>query len=169
MSKTEYKPDQLLGHADEADGIDEYDNKLPTWWVWLFYFTIAAGVFVFFDWHVVSPKSLAGLYDEQVAIADELYDELLPVDVELSPEAIAAGEALYMTNCVACHAEDGTGGVGANLVDADWIHGGTPDEINHTVFYGVDGAGMAPWAAVLQPEGVAQVSAYVYSLTNEIE
>lgn len=169
MSKTDYKPDQLLGHADEADGIDEYDNKLPTWWVWLFYFTIAAAVFVFFDWHVISPKSLSGLYDDQVAIADELYEELLPVEVTLDQATVAAGQAIYDVNCVSCHAADGTGGVGANLIDEEWIHGSDIDSINNTIFYGVVEKGMPTWSNSLSPEECAAAAAYVYSMTNDIE
>ena len=39
---TEYNDPLLMDH--EADGIRELDNKLPRWWVWLFYFTIIFAV-----------------------------------------------------------------------------------------------------------------------------
>ena len=161
---TTHVPDRLLGHEDDADGIQEYDNQLPAWWLWLFYVTIAIGVWVFVDWHVLGDKSLAALHAAAVAEAQEKYAPLEPVDVAFTPEAIARGGELYATNCVACHAADGSGGIGPSLLDAEWIHGGTPEAINHTIFYGVDGKGMIGWASILTPEGVAQVSAYVHQL-----
>ena len=33
--------DKVLGHGVEADGIEEYDNQLPLWWLGLFAFTVA--------------------------------------------------------------------------------------------------------------------------------
>jgi cytochrome c oxidase cbb3-type subunit 3 len=65
---------------------------------------------------------------------------------------------------VACHAADGTGNIGPNLTDATWIHGGTPDEINNTVFFGVEGRGMIGWGPVLGAQEVASLAAYVHSL-----
>jgi cytochrome c oxidase cbb3-type subunit 3 len=166
---TAYQPDQLLDHADEADGIQEYDNRLPTWWLWLFYVTIAAGAWVFVDWHVINPKSQAALYDAEAAIAAEKYVPLVPVDVEFTPERIARGAAHYEQNCVACHAADGTGGIGPDLTNGEWLHGGTAAAINHTVFYGVDGKGMIGWASILGPEGVADVSAYVHQMGGGVD
>jgi cytochrome c oxidase cbb3-type subunit 3 len=162
--KHEHQPDQLLGHSDEADGIEEYDNDLPAWWVWLFYGTVAIAVWVFVDWHVVSPKSLSGLYSEEVAIAGEMFPELVPVAVVINDETIAAGAALYASNCVACHEANGTGSIGPNLVDAEWIHGGSPDEIRDTIFFGVEGKPMIGWARNLGADSVSSLAAYVHSL-----
>lgn len=42
--------DKLLDH--DYDGIKELDNDLPTWWLWLFYFTIAWAVIYLLYFHV---------------------------------------------------------------------------------------------------------------------
>jgi cytochrome c oxidase cbb3-type subunit 3 len=164
LPETEEPQDVVMGHADDNDGIEEYDNQLPGWWVWLFYLTIAVGLFLFLDWHVVSPRSLAREYDQLAAAAAARYPSLVPAPVVMEPEAIAQGEALYTTHCVACHAAGGTGGVGPDLTDALWVHGGSPDEINHTIFFGVDGKGMPGWGTILGAEETASVAAYVHSL-----
>ena len=36
------RKDELLDH--DADGIQEYDNSLPRWWLYGFYFTIIFSV-----------------------------------------------------------------------------------------------------------------------------
>ena len=74
MARPEYVPDQVRGHADEADGIEEYDNNLPTWWIGLFYFSILWAVVVFVDWHVLSPISLAANYEAEMAAAPQPVD-----------------------------------------------------------------------------------------------
>ena len=168
MNTEHYTPpteeDVLLGHGGDNDGIEEYDNQLPTWWVWLFYATIGAGVWVFLDWHVISPKSLVGLYEEESAVAAATYPTLVPAAVVLDEAAVAAGAALYAANCVACHAADGTGNVGPNLTDATWVNGGTPEAINTTIFFGVAGRGMIGWGPLLGAREVASLAAYVHSL-----
>lgn len=161
MADNNYQPDQILGHGDEYDGIEEYDNRLPAWWVWLFYLTIAGGVWMLADWHLVSPKTLGDLYDVEMAAAAEMYEVLEPVEVVINDANVARGAEVWETNCVACHAADGTGGVGPDLTDAEWIHGGTIADINHTIFYGVPEKGMLAWGEVIGPEDVSAAAAYV--------
>lgn len=156
--------DREMGHADEADGIEEYDNNLPTWWLWLFYGTIAIAVWIWVDWHVVSPKSLEELYAAEQDLAASVYPDMTPVDVVINEETVAAGAALFANNCVACHLEDGTGSIGPNLTDAEWIHGGSPEEIRNTIFFGVDGRGMIGWAPLLGVQEVSQLAAFVHEL-----
>lgn len=163
MSK---KPlDQVLGHADEADGIEEYDNPLPTWWVGLFIVTTIFGVVYAVDYHFVSKRSQAGEYDAEVAAAEARWPQK-PVEaamIAVTPAAIDAGKAVYQANCVGCHGPELKGGVGPDLTDATWIHGGTLADINKTVTVGVPEKGMLTWGPILGPEKVSQVSAFVHS------
>src|SRR5512137_110174 len=46
----------LLDH--EADGIRELDNKLPRWWVWLFYLTIAFAAVYLAYYHVLGSGNI---------------------------------------------------------------------------------------------------------------
>ncbi len=121
-------------------------------------------MWVFVDWHMVTPKSLAVLYDDQVEDARETYGEMSPVEVVLADDRVAAGSALFAEHCVSCHMADATGGVGPNLTDSEWIHGGTPADINNTIFYGVTDKGMLAWGPILGAEDVASLAAYVHGL-----
>lgn len=166
---TQYQPNQLRGHSDEHDGIEEYDNKLPTWWVGLFLFTIVWGVFVAFDWHVATPKTLAMAYDDEVeaalAAAGPQID-VSEIEIVMSDEAIAAGATVFSTTCASCHQEDGTGGIGPDLTDAEWIHGNSPTDIRDTIAHGVLDKGMPAWLPVIGPDGLANVTAFVASLSE---
>lgn len=167
MARKKVEPDTLLGHADDNDGIEEYDNNLPNWWLGLFYFTIIVGVWMFLDWHVLNDKSLAGLYDAEVAAAEAQYGEYesaAPTEIALTPDSIAAGAALYITHCVRCHGDDGTGYIGPNLADPVWIHGGTPSEIALTIYEGVEEQAMPRWGPELGVDNVASLTAFVHSL-----
>jgi cytochrome c oxidase cbb3-type subunit 3 len=59
------------------------------------------------------------------------------------------------------------GGIGPNLLDTIWIHGGKPEEIVHTITVGVPDKGMLTWGPILGSAKVAQVAAYVVSKNRE--
>lgn len=161
--------DQLIGHTEETDGIEEYDNPMPGWFRWIFYITIGIGVFIFVDWHVVHPKSQEGLYEEERRAAIARYGELTPLFAEYSEERALRGEALYGPYCAACHAPDGSGLSGPSFIDGLWVHGGSMDDITRVVFFGLDGKGMPAWGAMLGAEAVADLSAYVRHLAMAAE
>lgn len=152
--------DRVLGHADEADGIEEYDNSLPTWWLGLFYFCIAFAAVYGMDYHFLRSRSSAS--EMKAAIAARPKVERTAV-VATGPEALAAGKVVYDTNCVACHGAALEGGVGPSLVDATWIHGGTLEAIEKTITVGVPEKGMLTWGPILGPEKIAQVTAFVHA------
>lgn len=161
--------DRVLGHANDNDGIDEYDNPLPAWWVGLFAINVVWGVGYAIDYHLVSHRSQAASYDAEMQAANERWPSK-PVDASaaaVTPEAIEAGKAIYTTNCVACHGPELLGGIGPNLVDEEWIHGGEYADIVKTVNEGVPSKGMVTWGPVLGPEKVQQVAAYVYSQSHK--
>lgn len=164
MAKREY--DKVLGHADESDGIEEYDNPLPDWWVGLFLVTIVWGVIYAVDYHFVSHRSQLGYYEAEMAEAAVKWP-VKEATVTLDPETIAAGREIFMTNCIGCHGPDLHGTqIAPNLVDSEWIHGGRPEDIVKTITEGVPAKGMVTWGPILGPAKISQVAAFVIS-SNE--
>jgi len=160
----------MLDH--EYDGIRELDNNLPPWWVWMFYATIIYAFVYLIYYHVLpygenqeeeylSEMRAAELEKEAyLATVKDLIDEN---SVEYLGDAadLAAGKAIYDGNCMACHAPDGGGGVGPNLTDEYWLHGGSIKDIFRVVKYGVPTKGMIAWESQLSPLQMAQVSSYI--------
>jgi cytochrome c oxidase cbb3-type subunit 3 len=157
--------DQILGHSDEADGIEEYDNALPTWWLGLLYVCILFAAVYSLDYHFLRPRSEAGELEAAVAARPKPAAAAGGGAAALANDAAAieAGKAIFQANCVACHGADMHGGVGPNLTDTTWIHGGKIDEIEHTITVGVPEKGMLTWGPILGPEKIAQVAAFVHS------
>ncbi len=153
---------RLLGHPDEADGIEEYDNPLPDWWLGLLWFTVVWSAAYGIHYHFIGNRSAVAELAAEMAAAEERWPQR-EVAFVLTPEAIAAGEEIFQVNCVACHGVDMQGPIGPSLVDDEWLHGGTPWEIRTTVAEGVLTKGMPNWEALLGTEAVNLVSAYVIS------
>lgn len=166
MSK---ETNQLLGHADEADGIEEYDNPLPDWWVGLFWLTIIWGVGYGIHYHFIAHRSAEKALAAEVLAAEARWPAQAAASVEfvVTPEAIAAGETVYQANCVACHGAGLEGGIGPSFVDDEWIHGGDEASVIKTITDGVPEKGMLAWGPIIGPEQVNQVAAYVLSKNKE--
>ncbi len=157
------------------DGIRELDNNLPPWWLWGFYLSIAFAVVYLIRYHVVQSAPLQeGEYQAQMAAAEVQKAEYLKnaanlVDennvVMLTDEAlISDGSKIFNANCAVCHAADGGGGVGPNLTDPYWIHGGDIKAIFSTIKYGVPAKGMIPWKDQLNPSQMQKVASYIMTL-----
>lgn len=153
--------DRLLGHGADNDGIDEYDNALPDWWLGLFALTVVWGIGYAIDYHLVSARSQLGYYQTEMAAAATRWPDKAAEALTFDEATVAAGAAVFAANCVACHAADLTGGIGPNLIDATWIHGGEPEQIRATITDGVPEKGMITWGPVLGSERIAQVTAFV--------
>jgi cytochrome c oxidase cbb3-type subunit 3 len=167
MSKKE--TNRLLGHADEADGIEEYDNPLPDWWLGMLWLTIAwaigYGIHYHFIGHRSQPKALAA----EIAEAQVLWPAAKGgAQVVMTPEAIEKGRAIFMANCTGCHGKNLEGGIGPNLKDATWIHGGSPAEVVKTITEGVPAKGMLTWGPILGPEKINLVAAFVLSQGEKV-
>jgi len=154
--------DRLLGHADEADGIEEYDNPLPDWWLGLFWLTIIWAI-GYSAWFFMGDQSQLRWYESEVAAAEGRWPEQAQAEVAFaySDAAAAAGEAIYVQNCVACHGAALEGGIGPNLADNEWIHGGQAEQILATIQNGVLEKGMLAWKDFLSPDQINQVGSYV--------
>lgn len=173
MSKVE---DRLLDH--DYDGIQEYDNPLPRWWLGLFYFGIVFAV-VYIPYYHFGPGPL--MHEE---FATEMAEAAAATaKVEAAAEAaalkanggkkvslndhignadrIAKGKVIYTKNCVACHLADGGGVVGPNFTDKFWIHGGSMKDIIKTITKGVPEKGMIAWEAQLSKDDIIDVAVYI--------
>lgn len=156
--------DQIRGRGHEADGIEEYDNPMPDWWIGLFFVTIAWGAYYLVDWHVLDSKSQEGMYEAEVAEAKVRWPELdKKAAFDQSPETLALGGEVYASTCASCHQADLHGGIGPNLVDDVWIHGGDFDSVTKTITEGVAAKGMPAWGPMLGPKKVAAVASFVLS------
>jgi cytochrome c oxidase cbb3-type subunit 3 len=166
------------GHVWDED-LQELNNPLPRWWLGLFYLTLVFGVvyLVLFPgmgtFKGILGWTETGQYEKEIAAADKqfnpLYEKYLKEDLKLlaaNREALKTGERLFVNYCTGCHGSDAGGGPGfPNLRDEDWLYGGDPKTIETTILNGRQGA-MPAWGAVLGPEGVANVSEYVLSLSG---
>lgn len=154
--------DQELGHGDEYDGIEEYDNALPAWWLGLFFFCVVWGIGYAVHYHTIGERSQEGAYQAELAAAAALWPAPPAAsDMKVDAEGLAAGKAVYETNCVACHGADLTGGIGPSLVDDVWIHGDRREDMVNTISDGVLDKGMPAWGTILGPAKVAQVAAWI--------
>ncbi|MGT2480775.1 cytochrome-c oxidase, cbb3-type subunit III [Methylobacterium oryzae CBMB20] len=148
---------QTTGHA--WDGIVEYNNPLPRWWLYTLYATIiwSVGYWIAYPaWPLVTGYT-GGLlgYSQRGVVLDEV-DAVrrardargqaqlatasvaeIRADPALLRLALATGKAAFGDNCAACHGSSATGRPGyPNLQDDDWLWGGTPEEIERTIRYG---------------------------------
>jgi cytochrome c oxidase cbb3-type subunit III len=164
MSGKEKPRDQVLGHGDEADGIEEYDNPLPDWWLGLFWLTIVWALGYTLHYHFIAERSQEKALAAELAAAEVRWPQSGEAGAFVVTDALAtAGEAVYQTNCAACHGARLDGGIGPALADGEWIHGGEPEQVLHTIMEGVPAKGMPGWGPILGPERVKQVAAYILS------
>jgi cytochrome c oxidase cbb3-type subunit 3 len=77
---------------------------------------------------------------------------------------VAAGKALFSKTCIACHMSKGEGGVGPNLTDEYWLHGGSINDIFKTIKYGYPDKGMQSWQTTYSPVQMQQLASYIKSL-----
>ncbi|HPR00290.1 MAG TPA: cbb3-type cytochrome c oxidase N-terminal domain-containing protein [Saprospiraceae bacterium] len=165
--------DILFDH--DYDGIYELDNVLPPWWLWMFYFTIGFAVIYLGYYHFsgsgwsskqeyeMAMKEAKQQVAEYVAAQGNLVDET-NVTARTDDAALAQGKDIWIANCVACHGANGEGGVGPNMTDKYWIHGGDIKNIFNTIKYGVPEKGMISWQTQLSPSAMADVASYILTL-----
>lgn len=161
--------DALRPHT--YDGIREFDKRLPNWWLWTLYLTIIFSVVYWFyyfttgigpDDRTVINHEMERIEVAKLAGVANLNDDTL---WQMSHNAafVNVGKATFTTTCATCHKPDLTGGIGPNLVDQQWIHGGKPSEIYQTVSRGVPAKGMPIWGPVLGAKKITALVAYILS------
>jgi cytochrome c oxidase cbb3-type subunit 3 len=159
----------------EYDGIRELDNNLPPWWLYGFYLSIVFAVIYLVRFHITQTAPLQeeeyriamaeaeAEHEKYLATAANLVDESNVVLLTEAP-LIQDGAAIFKANCAVCHAADGGGGVGPNLADPYWIHGGDIKAVFSTIKYGVPAKGMIPWKDQLNPSQMQKVASFVLSM-----
>jgi cytochrome c oxidase cbb3-type subunit 3 len=86
------------------------------------------------------------------------------VEVLTDAQSLAEGAEIFKANCLACHGAAGEGGVGPNMTDEYWVHGGGIKNIFKTIKYGVPEKGMISWKSQLKPVAMQKVSSYILTL-----
>ncbi len=165
----------VLDH--DYDGVRELDNNLPPWWKGLFYASIAfAPIYVYFVHFSDFALTQAQAYDTEMTLAEAKVRAFLQTQENTVDEnnvvlleeadAINAGQMIFQAKCSPCHGKAGEGGIGPNLTDVYWIHGGSVNDVFRTIKHGVPEKGMIPWKNELRPRDIQEVASYILSLQN---
>ena len=198
----ETEHDKEVGNTGhEWDGIKELNNPLPRWWLWCFYLTIIWGVgytIAYPAWPMINEATAGVLgYSTRAEVAEEIAAveeangpinatlvaaELTEVrdDPELMQYATSSGAAVFRTWCAQCH---GSGGAGVqasgypNLLDDDWLWGGTIEDIHLTIAHGIRNeedldsrySEMPAFGEILEEQEILSVVQYVQSLSGTPE
>ena len=175
QQKHDENKDKDTKRHHEFDGIQEYDNDMPKWWVNLFAITIIFGISYFAWYHLPFFPSQSLLDEYNVAFKAAAAEtnlrrakseaEGFNYTAAREDHAILAhGKETFVTTCAPCHAADGGGGVGPNLTDSFWIHGGKPANIEATITTGSVEKGMPAWGPILGTEKIREVVTFVLTL-----
>ncbi|WP_316015022.1 cytochrome-c oxidase, cbb3-type subunit III [Roseobacter sp. HKCCA0434] len=186
---------ETTGHS--WDGIEELNTPLPRWWLWTFYATVVWGLIytiLFPAWPLLSGASAGMLgYSTRGEVAAEiervelsnadLTDSLTTIDLavleaneELHRFAVQAGRGVFAANCSQCHGAGAAGVVASgypNLLDDDWLWGGTLEEIAFTVRHGIRNEddpdahySMMPSFDWMEEDELERITAHVRSLSG---
>ncbi|HET6266042.1 MAG TPA: cytochrome-c oxidase, cbb3-type subunit III [Usitatibacter sp.] len=180
MSRRKVATDaDTTGHTWDED-LDELNNPLPMWWIWMFWITIFFSLAYLWLYPGLGTYSgslkwtSAQEYTDEVKAAEAqyapLYAKLAAADlkqVAADPAARLVGQRLFVNYCSQCHASDARGSRGfPNLTDADWLYGGEPETIKASILDGRNGLMPAVGAAVGGEAGAKDVANYVRSLSG---
>ena len=177
-NKAETEEGVPTGHVWD-ENLEELNNPLPRWWLWMFYITIvfSIGYLILYpgmgSFKGILGWTEVGEYEAEVAAADAEFGpifakfEQTPIPaLAADAAAMKAGERLYVTYCAVCHGSDARGATGfPNLRDNDWLYGGSPEQIEATLLHGRNGV-MPAWETSLGEEGIDQVASYVMSIAG---
>ena len=186
---------ETTGH--NWDGIRELNTPLPRWWLWTFYATIVWGIghtIAFPAWPMIE-RATGGVlgYSTRAEVAEQIAEvearnaELiatlanadlatLSVDDPAHRFGVAGGAAVFRANCSQCHGA-GAAGVQAsgypNLLDDDWLWGGTLADIEYTVRHGIRNeidfdarwSEMPAFGEILTDEEILATTEFVRSLS----
>jgi len=157
------------------DGIYELDNRMPPWLRYVFVGTIVFAAIYMLNFAVLGlVETSEQEYVAEMAQAEKDVEAfkltaakgINEENAKLLTDAaiLTSAKGIYQQNCQACHGAAGEGGVGPNLTDEFWLHGGDVKSVFKTIKYGIPQKGMIAWEQKLQPDQIEQVASYVLSL-----
>ena len=164
------------------DGIQEYDKKLPNWWLYTLYATILfwVGYWGYYEWfHIgrtgeeVVATAMAKIESDRLSSAK--LDDASLWKMSQNATFVEAGKAVFNANCAACHLvslrgkSESVAAIGPDLTDTKWLHGGKPVEVYDLIMKGVLTKGMPTWGPVLGAKKISEVTAYILSKHKEGE
>ena len=186
---------ETTGHS--WDGIEEYNNPLPRWWLWTFYACIIWGIaysIAYPAWPMIK-EATPGLLGfstraqvaEEIASVDAANEAIeaklvatplteVSADAELNQFAVNAGGAVFRTWCAQCHGSGAAGAKGyPNLLDDDWLWGGDIEAIHATISHGIRNeedpdarfSQMPAFGEILSGEEIAQLVAHVQTISGQ--
>ena len=161
-----------LGH--DYDGIRELDNRLPPWWVYMFYLTIVISIGYLYVYHFsdlgqtqqeeyeatmerAKVQKMKFLFAQSNAVNETnvvaLYDE----------KSLQEAHEIFSMKCASCHGKQGQGlkGLGPNFADQHWKHGGGVKNIFSTIKYGVPEKGMIAWKDQMIASDIHKLASYI--------
>ena len=168
------------GH--DYDGIREFDNPLPRWWLVTLYATVIFSIGYWFYYHTsqTGESQMAAYQKEQAEVKKEEDQKLAALEAAgkgVTEEQLVAmakdtavierGAAVFKQNCLACHGDRGQGVVGPNLTDKYFLHGSKAKDAYHVISAGILEKGMPAWRTVLGSSKVQEVTAFVVSLRGQ--
>ncbi|MEO1703420.1 MAG: cytochrome-c oxidase, cbb3-type subunit III [Pseudomonadota bacterium] len=191
--------DELTGHetmGHDFDGIEELNTPMPRWWLTTFYITIVWGIaytIAYPAWPMISGATagllgystraeVAAQIEEHAAANSELVAQLLDVDLtnfdpqsDLHRYAVARGGAVFRAQCSQCHGSGAAGAVGyPNLLDNDWLWGGSLDQIAYTIRHGIRNetdddahwSEMPAFGEILEKDEIALLAEFIPTLAS---
>lgn len=199
MAKKSDKKHDVETTGHEWDGIEEYNNPLPRWWLWVFYATIVWGIWysvAYPAWPMISGATSGYMgWSTRENVAQEIAEaeaanagineqlasvELASIadDPELATYARSAGSSVFKTWCAQCHGSGAAGAKGyPNLQDDAWLWGGTIEDIHYSIKHGIRNeedpdarySQMPAFGEILEAEQIDQVVNYVMSMSPSYE
>ena len=159
------------------DGIEEFNKRLPNWWLFTLYISI---VFAIGYWFYYAQSGLAIPDGDRVEAeiariqavkmsSNVVIDDPTLWAMSRNPIFVESGKETYLSLCAACHLpslkgkSESLAAIGRDLTDNVWIHGGQPINLYTTVDGGVLDKGMPAWGPVLGTQKSAEVVAFILS------
>lgn len=171
MTNADFDRDKLMDH--DYDGIKEYDNPMPGWWVWIFVVCVLFSFPYIMWYHLGEGPSVEEQYEAELAAFAaqllETYGTLEPDEATIlkymdDDVAMTGMGSLFKSKCAQCHLADGGGNIGPNLTDDHWLNIKAITDLPAFLEAGKPEKGMPAWGGQLTQTQIVLLSSYVARL-----